>query len=185
MGSDGVFTVGASMAVTLVLMPQPTIHLGLGLGYERRWIGIEFNGFVELPRDILYEDPPGVGAKVWLAGGAAAFCPGWRADKIHVAGCLAFELGVMSASGFGARNSHRESFPWVASVAGARLAWAPSGPIRLFLKADVVVPLIHSAVGISGLPELYRVPAVGTRLGAAIAVTFGDRPRRGLRRNRG
>jgi hypothetical protein len=168
-GPETRYLLGVGAAATLALLPRPTTNLSLLFAVEREWLGFELAAFADLPRAHHYEDPAEAGANFSMAGASVAFCPAFHPGVARVAGCAAVEIGGMSAKGVGVSRAHTERSFWAAADLGTRFTWTPRGPIRLFLRADMVVPLIRPGIGVGGLPELFRVPPVGGRLGLGLA----------------
>lgn len=163
------FIVGVGAAGTLGLLPRPAVNLALLYGLERGWLGFEVAVFTDLPRSYHYEDPAEAGANFSLSGAAIGFCPALHPSSFRLAVCASVEAGGLTAKGVGVtRTSTYRSF-WFATDLGARLSWTPKAPFRVFLRGDLVLPSLRAAIGVGGLPPLFRVPAVGGRLGLGIA----------------
>jgi len=151
--------------------PAPGLQVGLAVVWPRARLELRFHH--TFAGSLRYAGAPDTGAELQLSAGAVRGCPRWpwRAWSLHLCGGL--ELGALTARGVGFDRNGRSSGLWVAGVFGPGLQWQPRAWFSLGLEVEAVVALTRRAYTAADAPALlYRVPPVGMRFGAGVAVFF-------------
>ena len=120
--------------------------------------------------------PTGEGATFWLASPAARVCGTRVIDRVELGPCLGAEVEVMWAAGVHGPGPAFQATPrptvWWAGAASLFASYAASPRLRLFLRADAMVPAARPTFVVSRTVEaplfLYRPDpwAARTTLGA-------------------
>ncbi|MCY0989433.1 hypothetical protein OV203_19995 [Nannocystis sp. ILAH1] len=151
--------------------PAPGLQAGLLVLWPRARLELRFHHTFAAP--LRLAEMPAAGAELQLSAAAVRGCPRWsrRAWSLHLCGGL--EVGALTARGFGFPSNARTTGLWAAAVAGPGAQWRP---LRwLALGADVEAVVAFTRRGYAAADEralLYRVPPVGLRFGASVAVFF-------------
>ncbi|WAS91014.1 hypothetical protein [Nannocystis punicea] len=167
--------VGGFVAAVGALGPPRRPAPGLQAGLAVVWPGarLEFRFHHTFASPLRVAEAPAAGLELQLSAAAIRGCPrwSWAAWSLHLCGGL--ELGALTARGFGFTTRNvRSTGLWAAGVVGTGAQWRR----RWFaLGADVEAVLAFTQRGYAvadGAALLYRVPPVGLRFGASVAVFF-------------
>ncbi|PCC73797.1 hypothetical protein [Nannocystis exedens] len=151
--------------------PAPGLQAGLLVVWPRARLELRFHHTFAAP--LRFAAAPAAGAELQLSAAAARGGPrwSWRAWSLHL--CAGLELGALTARGFGFPNNARSTGLWAAAVAGPGAQWRPRRWFSLGADVEAVVAFTRRGYAAADDPALlYRVPPVGLRFGASVAVFF-------------
>ncbi|MCY1059080.1 hypothetical protein [Nannocystis sp. SCPEA4] len=167
--------IGAFVAAVGAVGPPrssaPGLQAGLAVVWPRARLELRFHH--TFAGTLRYANVPGAGAELQLSAAAVRGCPrrAWGTWSLHLCGGL--ELGALTAQGVGLARNERSVGMWAAGVFGPGLQWQPRSWFSLGLEVEAVVALTRrSYTAADARALLYRVPPVGMRFGAGVAVYF-------------
>src|SRR5690606_24144102 len=115
---------------------------------------------------------PRVGLHVWSVGAVGCGVPlvvepraetGRASSTWELPLCAGVEAGEVLARPRGLADARGGREPWVAAIAGPRLAWSPRPIFALVVAVEVVVPLLRPAFAVESYGDVARVGPAGGR----------------------
>ncbi|MCB9715905.1 MAG: hypothetical protein H6712_18705 [Myxococcales bacterium] len=144
----------------------PAVAGGLRLAgavLGRRW-RVELRGDYWLPRTALPQAELGARISLWSVGTRGCGVPGVARAGLEFPLCGGIEAGAMRGDPVGDRVqggvTGRE--PWLAADLGAGLSWSPWRFLAVFVRAELVVPILRAGFRV-GEVEIHRAGPVGGR----------------------
>ena len=143
-------------------LPGPTAGFGV-TGLSRYGAQqFELGAGVWLDRSARIRERPPAGGDIGLVAMAAGTCRSLLQGIVVLSPCLALELGVMHASGFGVTTTQHASIFWAALRGGASLTYRPTESLGLVLRLEGVLPLTEPRFLLGGVGEVHQ-PTPGAR----------------------
>ncbi|MEM9455652.1 MAG: hypothetical protein AAGF11_15830 [Myxococcota bacterium] len=155
------------------MLPGPAGGLRLtGVLIGTRW-RVELHGDYWFPRTAITE--PGLGGRVSAGLGGVRGCGVLGIERVGLEFplCVGLEAGLLRGDPVGDRVAAPETSrqPWVAADASAALAWVPRRFFALFVRAELVVPIVRAGFRV-GDNEVHRTGLVAGRGLAGLEARF-------------
>jgi hypothetical protein len=160
------------LEVVLAVRPQaslgilPAVAAGgaasVGLTIEDFRVEMGF-GFL-LPRSAAFSEHPSTGGDVSWLGGELGARYAFRVGDVELAPQLGWQIGRLSARGFGTATTHEQQALWLAPLLDATATWRPSDRWGLALGLGAGVPVLRPSFVVVPYGEVFRPSAVTGRL---------------------
>ncbi|HEY3498757.1 MAG TPA: hypothetical protein VGK73_28895 [Polyangiaceae bacterium] len=142
------FGAGAGGAMHTGTAPDAMFGFALEASVERsryRAFGLALGLTVQYGESSTLHTTGGDADFTWLAARVWACPVRWpSAGVASLAGCAAFEMGVLGASGFNTVDEEQPRTPWLAPALFGRAEVRPLDSLALTLDAGVAVPLVRT-----------------------------------------
>lgn len=169
------YLVGIHAAGSYGTLPSVDVGLGGGVGLAgRRWRA-ELRGTYGLRREqkAMAAAPAGAYGLFGFTSATLAACFNLGREGSAFGPCADYELGVISARGFGVSESLPAQTLWSALGAGAYAAIRLGSHFSLPLHVDVLAPLRRTEFVFKNEPgRVFQAPAVGVRIGLGVELHF-------------
>jgi hypothetical protein len=144
------------------------------LGVQRGAFRADWGVLHAFAREVLYEVPADVGARLSLTSALARGClvaPSWW-KALEVVACVGMEAGRMRGEGVGVMRARTSRQPWLGVSLGPTLQIALSERWSALLEAEALIPLLDVRYHVRGLSQLYASERAVLRAGVGLAWTF-------------
>ena len=159
--------------VDVGVLPGPAGGLRLtGSLIGNRW-RVELHGDYWFPRTAIAESDLGGRVSAGLGGAAGCGVPAIERIGLEFPLCAGIEAGLLRGDPVGDRVAAPETSrqPWVAADASAALAWVPRRFLALFVRAELVVPIVRAGFRVGDI-EVHRAGPVAGRGLAGLEARF-------------
>lgn len=143
-------------------LPGPAAGFGVNVLARYGAQQFEIGAGVFPERSATIPERPSAGGKIGLTTVTAGTCRTLLPGFIELSPCVALELGLMHARGFGVTSTERVSVFWAAARGGGTLAFRPITRLGLLLRIEGVVPLTAPRFLLGGVGEVHK-PSPGAR----------------------
>jgi hypothetical protein len=164
-------SIGAAFGVELGTLPQPAAFAQLMGGVAWGRLLLRAEGAVALPVSAELEGT-GAGAEIGFVRGTLTGC--YRAPWTPglLGACAGFELGSVSAAGFGVENDDPGSALWSAGVLAGVLRVNVAGPFAVSGGAELLVPFRSVEIVVRPEPPLHETYWVTGRFWLGAELVF-------------
>jgi hypothetical protein len=160
--------VGGNVGSEVGILPKPTLRIGGSIGLSWRRVYLELAGGYALSQYAPAPERAGQGANIQLDTLLFRGCTAIVTGSLELAPCVALETGLFNATGVGISSPETGRHPWLAALAGPRLAWSPIPALVVALQLDGGVALVRPRFEIGGdNPGSTLVNHPGLGVGAA------------------
>lgn len=150
-------------------LPGPTAGFGV-TGLSRYGAQqFELGAGLWLDRAATVPERPSAGGEIGLVAMAAGTCRSLLRGPVEIAPCLAIELGVMHARGFGVTSTQHASVFWAALRGGGAVTFRPTQALGLLVRIEGIAPITSPRFLLGGVGEVHT-PTPGVR--GALGVSY-------------
>jgi hypothetical protein len=158
---------GASLGEVPAISPLA----GGAIGLRFRGLGVSAEGFwIARQTELL----PGSnkGGEIGLFGGGLSICYSPLRDRFRLSGCVGGQAGAWGSIGVRVDNPIEQSDWWLAGLGRLGAAARVTGPLGLFLNADVLAPVRTPRFKLEGLGEVFQPSPVAGRVSGGVELGF-------------
>jgi hypothetical protein len=156
------WSLGAGASLDIGSLPHVAAGLRVAgsLKAGRQAVELGFEGYPKSTGSL--ETLPGAGGVFSLYLASFTTCRQLLAGPFQLEPCLAAEVGVLHARGFGVSGPGAGTAPWVAGRVGVRASWPLFVGLRLVVQADMVIPVLRPTFALTSVGDVHRpAPIVG------------------------